>query len=130
LHGVGSAAPEIEATRTRIAVAATPELDAIAAQRERLLVVQNSGGAPLAWTASAYQGQIGARPPGLTGGPGAAALAEPGERVPPPRIPQVKGSVGPGVGALGNGGARPVRHPPVRPRPPRGPPGPWAAGAA
>src|SRR5262249_33222364 len=27
-----------------------------------------------------------------------------GERVPPPRIPQVKGSVGPGVGALGNGG--------------------------
>src|SRR5262249_58928628 len=106
LHGVGSAAPEIEATRTRIAVAATPELDAIAAQRERLLVVQNSGGAPLAWTASAYQGQIGARPPGLTGGPGAAAPAPPGERRPPPRIPQVKGSGGPRGRAPGHRRAR------------------------
>jgi subtilisin family serine protease len=93
LRGVGSVAPVIEAARTLLAAAATPALTPDAAQRERAIVLRNTGGAPLVWTASAYQGPVGARPASLT----AAAAA-------PQRIAQQKGARGPGLAAAGNGG--------------------------
>ncbi len=91
LHGVGSAAPEIEPQATRLEAATTTTLDEAAVRQERLLVLRNSGGATLEWTASAYQGLIGTAP-------GLAA-----SEVPPP-VAQVKGAMGPGVGTLGDGG--------------------------
>ena len=94
LHGVGSVAPVIAATSALIAEAATPALTADAAQRERTLVLQNTGGAPLVWTASAYQGPVGAKPASLVAGAAAA----------PARIAQVKGARGPGPAAAGDGG--------------------------
>ena len=90
LHGVGSAAPEIAAVQTRLRTATAPTLRPDAAQRQQSLVLRNPGGALLAWTASAYQGLVGARPDPVV----AAA----------PEVLQIKNSVGPGVGALGSGG--------------------------
>ncbi len=90
LHGVGSAAPAIEAVQAQLRAAAAPGLRTDAAQRTQPLVLRNEGGAALEWTASAYQGLVGARP-----APVAAGL---------PPIQQIKNSVGPGVGALGSGG--------------------------
>ncbi|HEY6195720.1 MAG TPA: S8 family serine peptidase [Candidatus Eisenbacteria bacterium] len=90
LHGVGSASPEIVAVQAQLQAATAPELRPDAAQRSRPLVLRNQGGAPLVWTASAYQGLIGARPQ-----PVANAIAV---------VPQIKNTVGPGVGAAGNGG--------------------------
>jgi subtilisin family serine protease len=108
LHGVGSAAPEIAAVQTAFRVAATPELDLAAARREQPLVIRNQGGAPLVWTASAYQGQIAARPGLRPGAPQGIGMSVVGGEVRPagPRakILQIKGSIGPGAAALGDGG--------------------------
>ncbi len=93
LHGVGSAAPEIEAVQTQLGAATAPRLHSEAARQERLLVFRNSGGAPLDWSATAYQGLVGS-------GPGGVAPAGVATDV----VPQVKGSMGPGMGALGDGG--------------------------
>jgi subtilisin family serine protease len=90
LHGVGSAAPEIEAVQTQLAAAAAPALRDDAAQRQRTLVLRNTGGATLEWRAATFQGLVSTRP--------ARSLAM------PPPIPQVKGGLGPGVGAMGAGG--------------------------
>jgi subtilisin family serine protease len=103
LHGVGSEAPVIDAKRQLLAVAATPALAPDAARREQRLVLRNTGGAPLVWNATAYQGQIGSLPAGVAGTAGqpprplAASSA-------PARIAQVKGTLGPGPGAAGDGG--------------------------
>jgi subtilisin family serine protease len=90
LHGVGSAAPEILTVQAQLRSATAPALRPDAAQRVQPLVLRNQGGAALEWTASAYQGLVGAHPE-----PVAAGL---------PAIQQIKNSVGPGVGALGSGG--------------------------
>src|SRR5262249_22781327 len=66
------------------------------AQRRRSLVIRNTGGAPLSWSASAFQGQVGSGPQGVA----STAFV----RAPVARIEQVKGAVGPGVAALGDGG--------------------------
>jgi hypothetical protein len=96
LHGVGSVAPVIDATQSLLAEAATPALTPDVAQRERLWVMRNTGGAPLVWTASAYQGQVGAAPANLTTPLAITAFHG--------RIPQLKGALGPGVAAAGDGG--------------------------
>jgi len=96
LHGIGSEAPVIEAAGTLLATSATRALTPDATQRERALVLKNSGGAPLLWTASAFQGAVGSRPAGL------AAVA--GAPRPLQRIAQVKGALGPGPAAAGDGG--------------------------
>jgi subtilisin family serine protease len=107
LHGVGSVAPVIEATQSLLAEAATPALTPDLARRERSLVLRNTGGAPLVWTASAYQGQVGSLPASVTatGGRRPLASAAPAAAVVPrARIAQVKGATGPGAAALGDGG--------------------------
>ncbi|MCE9628159.1 MAG: S8 family serine peptidase, partial [Candidatus Eisenbacteria bacterium] len=58
LRGVGSAAPVLELVATSLVTAAAPTLGEHAAQRERAIVLYNPGGAPLQWTASAYQGVV------------------------------------------------------------------------
>ena len=91
LHGAGSAAPEIEAGANALHAATTAALGDDAARQVKLLVLRNSGGAPLDWSATAYQGAVGTGP----------ALAA-GQDLTP--IAQVKGASGPGVGTLGDGG--------------------------
>ena len=92
LHGVGSLAPVLETPRALVAESATNQLATDAARRERPLVVRNTGGAPLQWTATAYQGQIGARPQAVV------------TALPVARVEQVKGARGPGQDAAGDGG--------------------------
>ena len=105
LHGVGSEAPVLAAASALLAEAATPLLTPDAARRDRALVIRNTGGAPLVWTASAYQGTVGVRPQGITSGPGAPAGASRTSRAPiRQRIAQVKGAIGPGIAAAGDGG--------------------------
>ena len=94
LAGAGSAAPVIESVQNRLATATAPALRADAARRTQPLVLRNPGGAPLEWTASAFQGSVGSRPGFVN-----AALT-----APLPAIAQVKGAVGPGESALGSGG--------------------------
>jgi subtilisin family serine protease len=94
LHGVATEAPAIDAARTLLATSETTALTPDAAVRDRTLVLRNSGGAPLVWTATAYQGAVGARPASLVARSTAA----------PARIAQVKGAVGPGLAAAGDGG--------------------------
>jgi hypothetical protein len=102
VHGVGSEAPVMDAARTLLAAAATPALTPDAARRERHVLLRNTGGAPLVWSATAYQGQIGSLPASVADGAGHAPrpLATPS----PARIAQVKGALGPGPAAGGDGG--------------------------
>ena len=115
LHGVGSAAPVLETVQSALTSATAPRLRPDAAQRVRLLVLRNPGGAPLEWSASAYQGAVGSRPAGVSTPAGAFAAAPVAQPVPQPvpqavpqpvpqAVPQTKGSMGPGIAALGNGG--------------------------
>lgn len=94
LHGVGSETPEIEASVAQLRVAATPQLHAEAAAPGRIVLLRNSGGAPLAWTASAYQGLIGAAPAG-------SVLPRAGTVDP---FVVAKGATSPGPGISGDGG--------------------------
>ena len=89
VHGVGSAAPVMELVTARLDAAAAPTLGPHAASSERGVVLRNPGGASLTWTASAFQGVIGARPAAI---PVGEAIA------------QVKGAIGPGPSARGDGG--------------------------
>jgi hypothetical protein len=98
LHGIGSVSPVIEAIQSLLAESATPELTPDIAQRERRLVLRNTGGAPLQWTASAYQGQVGSLPAGI---PTSAVANRGSVRA---RVAQVKGAIGPGAAAAGDGG--------------------------
>lgn len=117
LHGAGSAAPVLESVQSELASATAPTLRPDAATRTRSLVLRNPGGAPLEWTASAYQGAVGSRPalmalaavvlaPAPAGGQRGRAADEfvVPESVPLAAIAQVKGARGPGPAALGNGG--------------------------
>src|SRR2546423_7768610 len=99
LEGAGSESPAIEIGVTQLRSAEAPALRPDAIRSVRPLVVRNSGGAALTWTASAFQGAI-AHP---QDGPGARpALVEPAPLL--PAIAQIKNTIGPGFGALGTGG--------------------------
>lgn len=89
VHGFGSASPVMELATVALEAAAAPALGSHAALREGAIVIQNPGGADLTWTASAFQGVVGARP---------------AARVRSEAIAQVKGAVGPGPSARGDGG--------------------------
>lgn len=89
VRGVGSAAPVLELTGASLVAAAAPTLGAHAAERERAILIHNPGGAPLSWTASAFQGVVGARPAAVPAGPPVA---------------QVKGAVATAPSARGDGG--------------------------
>src|SRR5262245_30849183 len=123
LRGVASAAPEIETDAPRLHAAASNDLHPEAAVREQVLLVRNSGGSPLEWTASTYQGSISlppvrsaSRPAGTPGratdGPPGWALAEggPASGPAPMAVAQVKGTIVAGSAAgrepaaLGSGG--------------------------
>jgi len=89
LVGVGSETPQLETSTPAIAVAATNGLDSTAAARTQVLLLRNSGGAPLVWSATTFQG--------ITGG---AARARPAAT----EVVQAKGVLAPGPGTLGDGG--------------------------
>ncbi len=96
LHGVGSATPEIEASASRLTAAATTRLHDQAAAPERVLLIRNFGGAPLAWTASTYQGLIGASTARVAAMSAVTTPREPGSAL--------KGALAQGQGTLGDGG--------------------------